>query len=258
MTVTSHLTRRVTVNLVGAAVLWTPLNVNLAYWYDISDLGTLFQDTTALTPVTTDGQVVARVNDKSGNGLHLLQATASQRPIYRTAGGLHWLEFDGTNDLFDIGTLSNFITLTAFEYCIGARFITVSTNAANMNNDAVFSDSLANVGFAYGRTSNAIGLATNDGSADLAESTLTVGSDFVSQGRRESGINYHSVNGGTESSVVAGNPLGLTGTGQIGRGYDFSFCANFRWYGKFGAKSVFPVADRVAALTWMKAKSGVA
>jgi hypothetical protein len=41
---------------------------------------------------------VGRVSDLSGNGKHLLQATASKRPIYRTSGGHHWLEFDGGDD----------------------------------------------------------------------------------------------------------------------------------------------------------------
>jgi hypothetical protein len=71
---------------------------NPSAWYDPSDLSTLFQDTAGTTPVTADGQSVARVNDKSGNGHHLLQATAAQQPVYRLIGGRHSLQFDGTDD----------------------------------------------------------------------------------------------------------------------------------------------------------------
>jgi len=67
-------------------------------WYDPSDLSTLWQDDARTTPVTTDGQTVGCIDDKSGNGNHLTQATAGLRPQYKTSGGLHWLEFDGTND----------------------------------------------------------------------------------------------------------------------------------------------------------------
>jgi hypothetical protein len=49
---------------------------------DPSDLTTLFQDTAGTTPVTTPGQSVARVNDKSGRGNHATQATAGSRPLY--------------------------------------------------------------------------------------------------------------------------------------------------------------------------------
>jgi len=51
-------------------------------WLDPFDLSTLFQDTAGTQPVTAAGQSVARVNDKSGRGNHVTQATAASRPIY--------------------------------------------------------------------------------------------------------------------------------------------------------------------------------
>ena len=53
-------------------------------WYDPSDLTTMFQDTAGTTPVTTPGQTVARINDKSGRGNNATQATAASRPTYGT------------------------------------------------------------------------------------------------------------------------------------------------------------------------------
>jgi hypothetical protein len=53
------------------------------FWFDPSDLSTLFQDTAGTTPVTAAGQSVARINDKSGRGNHATQATAAQRPQYQ-------------------------------------------------------------------------------------------------------------------------------------------------------------------------------
>lgn len=67
-------------------------------WYDPSDLSTMFQDTAGTIPVTAAGQLVARINDKSGNGNHLLQATSAQRPSYQLDGTRGYLLFDGTDD----------------------------------------------------------------------------------------------------------------------------------------------------------------
>lgn len=78
-------------------------------WYDPSDLSTMFQDTAGTTPVTTPGQAVARINDKSGRGNHLTQATVAARPLYQSGGGLHWLQFDGVDD----GLVSSSVNMTA-------------------------------------------------------------------------------------------------------------------------------------------------
>jgi hypothetical protein len=67
-------------------------------WYDPSDLSTMFQDSAGTTPVTADGQPVGLILDKSGRGNHASQATAAARPLYKTSGGLHWLQFDGVNN----------------------------------------------------------------------------------------------------------------------------------------------------------------
>lgn len=85
----------------GSSRAFTPLSLSPAAWYDPSDLSTMFQDTAGTTPVTTDGDPVGRINDKSGNGRNLLQATAASRPLYKTSGGLHWLLFDGSDDFLE-------------------------------------------------------------------------------------------------------------------------------------------------------------
>lgn len=67
-------------------------------WYDPSDLSTLFQDDAGTTPVISDGDPVGLMLDKSGNGNHASQSVSAYRPIYRTDGVFHWLEFDGVDD----------------------------------------------------------------------------------------------------------------------------------------------------------------
>lgn len=49
-------------------------------WYDPSDLSSMFQDSAGTVPVTAVEQPVGKINDKSGRGNHLTQATAASRP----------------------------------------------------------------------------------------------------------------------------------------------------------------------------------
>ena len=81
---------------------WTPLQLFLAgvlgVWFDPSDLSTLFQDAAGTIPVTSDGDPVGLMLDKSGNGYHASQSVSGSRPVYRTDGVLHWLKFDLVDD----------------------------------------------------------------------------------------------------------------------------------------------------------------
>ena len=92
----------VNIALYGGAGAFSPASLfsggEQGAWYDFSDLSTLFQDSAGTTPVTADGQSIGKVLDKSGRGNHLIQATGSLKPIYKTSGGLHWAEFDGVDD----------------------------------------------------------------------------------------------------------------------------------------------------------------
>lgn len=72
----------------------------LGLWLEASDLSTLFQTISATSPVTADGEVVGTWIDKSGNGFHLTApGNTSVRPIYHFDGTIHWIEFDGVDDV---------------------------------------------------------------------------------------------------------------------------------------------------------------
>lgn len=91
----------------GAAPPLFPSGADGAF-YDPADLSTLFLDIAGTVPVTADGQAVARMEDTSGNDNHATNANAASRPLYRTDGTLHWLEFrtPGTDYLaFDPGAV---------------------------------------------------------------------------------------------------------------------------------------------------------
>jgi len=105
-------------------------------WYGPSDLSTLFQDSAGTTPVTTAGQPVGLMLDKSGRANHATQATAAARPTYQTGPARATLDkvddrlsvtvptggFTGTMVLgTDQGTASYGVTIPAGAYDIGGR-----------------------------------------------------------------------------------------------------------------------------------------
>lgn len=72
----------------------------LAAWYDASDIATLFQDSAGATPVTANGDRVGKMNDKSGNGVHLIQASSTFRGYYDAISfGGGGIRFDGAQVL---------------------------------------------------------------------------------------------------------------------------------------------------------------
>lgn len=107
----------------GSGGAFSPAKLpGLAAWYDPSDPAMFYQDAAMTTPVTADGDPVGAVVDKSGNGVHLTQATAGKRPLYRTSAGKHWLQFDGTDDV-----LSGTCPISAFPF----EFLTSGDLSAN-------------------------------------------------------------------------------------------------------------------------------
>jgi hypothetical protein len=105
-------------------------------WFDPSDLSTLFKDSAGTTPVTTAGQPVGLMLDKSGRTNHAVQTTVAARPMYQTGPARATLDkvddrllvivptggFTGTMVLAtDQGTASYGVTIPAGAYDIGGR-----------------------------------------------------------------------------------------------------------------------------------------
>lgn len=55
----------------------------------------LWQMSDGTVIVDADGDPVGRNDDVSGNANHATQSVSADRPLYRTDGTLHWLEFSG-------------------------------------------------------------------------------------------------------------------------------------------------------------------
>ena len=84
------------------AAVWSPLDLgNVGGWWDASDTSS----------ITASSGAVSQLNDKSGNGYHMIQGTGSRQPTTgtRTQNGLNVLDFDGgdwlsAGDVLDVGT----------------------------------------------------------------------------------------------------------------------------------------------------------
>lgn len=106
---------------------FTPASLAPSAWYDPSDLATVWENSGRTIPASVNG-VVGALDDKSGNGNHLIQATTAAKPILRLISGVYWLEFDGVDDFMARGaavtgmtapctfmtTLRNFVPDTSF------------------------------------------------------------------------------------------------------------------------------------------------
>jgi len=105
-------------------------------WFDPSDLSTLFKDSAGTTPVTTAGQPVGLMLDKSGRTNHAVQTTVAARPMYQTSPARATLDkvddrllvtvptggFTGTMVLAtDQGTASYGVNIPAGPYDIGSK-----------------------------------------------------------------------------------------------------------------------------------------
>ena len=77
----------------AGAELWTPANMTTAAWYDADDAAT----------ITESAGAVSQWDDKSGNSVHCVQASPSQKPLTGSAtiNSTNALSFDGTNDYLE-------------------------------------------------------------------------------------------------------------------------------------------------------------
>lgn len=202
-------------------------------WYDPSDLTTLFQDAAGTTPVTADGDPVGLMLDKSGNGNHATQEVSADRPVYRTAGGLHWLESEG----FRCGLE------TSLQMGLSGGRRSLLTAFRQMTSDKgayVVSDSAGNIqsntfGYVVYRSDRESSTFSAGGTATSVGAYLT-GSDAVFQADidRDSRTGVGVLKVGGDSSQTRALPVGTSQSSNtlvIMRRKDGDYGVNGRLYG---------------------------
>lgn len=113
-------------------------------WYDFSDADTLFTDAGS-TKVSSDGDAIYQVNDKSGNDNHAIQSTEGNRPLYKTniKNSLSVAQFVSDDwlqagiNLYDMGLRRE-----------AAIFVVISDTLSNDTED-LLSDYCYSIGFTF-------------------------------------------------------------------------------------------------------------
>ena len=175
---------------------------------------------------------------------------------YDTTGFLPYLAFGGTQAMSS-GVLSNFITASAYETCIGGSLTAAApTNSIDpWKNASCFMDvSDGYAAFGNVRSFNTIGIYNWDGNTDVVTQSLTPPSTFVLSGRHDAGNIVLSLNNGTESSAASGNTQSLGKTTTIMSNGSASITG--RLYSMIIRNTVFTAAERAATIAWVNQRTG--
>ena len=194
----------------GISLIFDPLALGPIAWYDPSDLTTLFQDAAMTVPVAADGDVVGAMKDKSGNGYHLLQATTANKPLYKTSGGLYWLQFDSANDYLSAANVPGTAT---WSMCAGALFNGIAGGSIDQIMALNTGIGLAAQHLQFRRSATATQvISINSASTAFTDtsSTISASTAYVLTGLRTAAAADALVNGASNGTTT------ITGTARTG------------------------------------------
>lgn len=244
----------------GGPAPFSPADLTLTGWWDPSDLSTMWQDTAGTVPVTADGDLVARIDDKSGNGRNFTQSTSGARPVYKTSGGLHWLEFAGSGDwMINSATLATLYGSTTFNAVVSARPESITTSTTPILAPAVLHGDEGAVTVGWAATS-LIGVSNFDGSTDFVSVANTLSTDLVVFARHESGTLYLSRNSVfVDASTASGNTsdFGSGDKAVLFTNYGQDQFMNGRLYGAATTTTALTEQERIDLTVWMGEKAGL-
>lgn len=237
-------------------------------WYDPSDLSTLFQDAAGTTPVTAAGQPVGKILDKSGNGAHATQSTATSRPILGLESGRYYLTFDGVDDWLSTAAI-DFTGTAKMTVVAGVRKLSdaaggsvaeLSTDAgANNGACAIRAPSAAASDYQFSLRGTALSYFLATTFAAPVSSVLSVEFD-ISGASRESEIfprvnqSVPSLTGGGGANAGSGN-FGNYAM-YVGRRGGTALPFNGRLYGLIMRGAASSDAQIAAAETYINSKTG--
>jgi hypothetical protein len=220
-----------------------PATLSPIAWYDPSDITTLYQDSGATTPVTADGDPFGYIGDKSGNGNHMVQATAGKRPVYKTTGGLKSLLY----------TSGNSSAITAASAFTGAYEAVIGLNVSDTG---FFAEWLDNGSGSYLLRTNT---ALNSGSNRTLYENTGGNAEFANAAN----ITYVNSVQTLSYTINAAYVIRLGPRGTGGQGKSLGSVTNARFpsgsvYGLIFFSNNLVSGDRASLDTWMGEKAGIA
>ena len=224
-------------------------------FYDISDSGSLWSDTAGTTQSTTNG-IVARIDDKSGNNNHALQATSSLSPTKKVTSGRNRVVFDGVDDFLATSAINlaggNEITVV-----LGVAKVTdASTQMVVENTTSGGSFKVFVPAGGSGYTGAILGSLQSDATATGFAAPVNVVLSVT--GKISTDTNILRING---TQVAA--PATDQGTGNFGNyplylgmrdGTSLPFTGSI--YGLIIVNRVLTPAELASAEAWMNSKTG--
>lgn len=146
--------------------------------------------------VTSGSASFDNVTVKLVPGNHATQATSTARPLYKTAGGLHWIEGDGVDDWLR----ATFTIAQPIERVSAIRQISWTTG------DQVFGGGSTNAGVLY-QTIATPSLYLFSGTTTAANTGAAVGADVVATERHSGANSRLAINSGAYTTGDAGTTL---------------------------------------------------
>lgn len=242
-----------------------PTSLGLHLWLDVSDITTLYKDVAGTSPVTADGDLVARINNKGSAGGNFMQATSGARPVYKAGAGKPYLQFDGVDDVLE-GTMvwSAVYGSTAFEAVLAAYHTAITSDAATTvpySNQSIIGDASGYNSLGLGKSSAGVGLGGRDGGAGFPYVSLfsayTAGTPYVHAGRLDAGTLYSRLNSGTDQTAAFASNFALTGLLRLGANFGATY-TNGRLHAAYIRKTVFTTQQRSDLIALAASKNGAA
>jgi hypothetical protein len=234
-------------------------------WYDPSDLSTLWQDSARTTPVTADGDPVGCIDDKSGNGFHLTQATSGKRPLYRTSGGLHWLVNDGIDDVL-FGSASSNEFLAPWEFWAATNFTAgagIFDGVFSKNDSDASGISSTSIQGIFQRSDGvqrtmASGSRIGGGSVDSSSllTAFAIGTAFTSRAQAKLSANELIITANGNSTTAAAAYTGTAANNKF-RIFQASATATIKFYGGLAINRALTSGESTSLKAYLDAKAGL-
>jgi hypothetical protein len=218
------------------------------------DVTTLFQDSAGTTPVTADGDPVGLMRDVSGNGNHAT-STGTKRPLYKTSGGLSWLQPDAVDDSMQIASLALSTTMhewLAYDQTLGVSMFFMEHSANAGANDGHFFLGSNNSAWTLRRssaTNSAAGVSQWANGLHVNERIYTA---LVGGAYRKDGVDQSNgtITGSGRAEAVVTAAYNLFSRNQA------SLFSAGKYYGHILADGA-GVADNAAIYNLLKSKAGL-
>jgi hypothetical protein len=215
-------------------------------WYDPSDISSMFQDSAGTTPAAVDSPV-GKINDKSGNGNHAVQATAGARPLLKQDGsGKYYLLFDGVDDR--IATPAIAIT-QPFDR------ISAIQQVSWVNGSIIYGDSETTFGGLLQQTPTTPLIKIYSGTYVAPPDNLPVGTTGIVTERFNGASSKVAINAGAYTTGAAG--AAVPARLSIGAYVSGNSRSNVRMYGAVLISRALTDAEIASARSYLAGKAGV-